>query len=118
MRPTIVERSTWAGAFVALAAVFGLGVGMLARHSAAAISGLLVWWLVVENLVVALAPARAARFLPFVAGNAMVGIEMDSPDADLAGIALTRAQDALLLGAYATAAIVAGTIVLHRAEAR
>ena len=56
---------------------------MIARHSAAAISGLLVWWLVVENLIVALAPARIARFLPFVAGNAMVGIEMDSPDPTL-----------------------------------
>ena len=114
----IVERALWAIGFVALASVLGLGIGMIARHSAAAISGLLVWWLVVENLIVALAPARIARFLPFVAGNAMVGIEMDSPDPDLPGVVLTRSQDALLLGAYATLALVSGVAVLRRQEAR
>jgi hypothetical protein len=114
----IVERTVWAIVFVALASALGLGVGMIARHSAAAISGLLVWWLVVENLIVALTPARIARFLPFVAGNAMVGIEMDSPDPDLADLVLTRTQDALLLGAYAALALVGGVAVLRRQEAR
>ena len=114
----ILERALWATGFVALASMLGLGVGMIARHSAAAISGLLVWWLVVENLIVALAPARIARLLPFVAGNAMVGIEMDSPDPDLAGLVLSRTQDAMLLGAYATLALVGGVAVLRRQEAR
>jgi len=93
----IVSRTLWAIAFVAMASIVGLGVGMVARHSAAAIAGLLIWWLVVENLIVALAPARTARLLPFVAGNTMVGIEMDSPDTDLADIALTQPQNASLL---------------------
>jgi ABC-2 type transport system permease protein len=115
---TIVNRAAWAIAFVALASTLGLGVGMIARHSAAAISGLLVWWLVVENLIVALAPARVARLMPFVVGNGMVGIEMDSPDPELAGLTLTRTQDALILSAYATLALAAGIAVLHRQEAR
>ena len=115
---TIVDRSLWATAFVAMASMVGLGVGMIARHSAAAISGLLIWWLVVENLIVALAPARLARLLPFVAGNAMVGIEMDSPDNEFANIALTQTQNAVLLAGYATAALIAGTVVLHRTEPR
>jgi hypothetical protein len=115
---TIVNRGAWAIAFVALASALGLGVGMIARHSAAAISGLLVWWLVVENLIVALVPARVARLMPYVAGNGMVGIEMDSPDPELAGLTLTRTQDALLLGAYATLALAAGIVVLRRHEAR
>ena len=115
---TIAQRALWAMLFVSLASIIGLGVGMLARHSAAAISGLLVWWLVVENLIVALAPARIARFLPFVAGNAMVGIDMDSPDTNLAALTLTRPQDALLLAAYAAATLVAGTLILQRTEAR
>ena len=114
----IAERGGWAVVFVSLASVIGLGVGMIARHSAAAVSGLLVWWLVVENLIVALAPARVARFLPFVAGNATVGIEMDSPDANLGDIALSRPQDVLLLGVYATAALMAGTAMLHRSATR
>ncbi len=115
---TIINRAAWAIAFVALASALGLGVGMIARHSAAAVSGLLVWWLVVESLIVARAPARVARLLPFVAGNGMIGIEMDSPDPELAGLTLTRTQDALVLGAYATLALAAGIAVLHRQEAR
>ncbi len=38
---TIAQRALWAMLFVSLASIIGLGVGMLARHSAAAISGLL-----------------------------------------------------------------------------
>ncbi len=114
----IVSRTLWAIAFVAMVSVIGIGVGMVARHSAAAIAGLLIWWLVVENLIVALAPARIARLLPFVAGNAMVGIEMDSPDINLADIALTRPQNAMLLAGYAAAALIAGLVVLQRSEAR
>ncbi len=114
----IIDRTLWATVFVALASALGLGAGMIARHSAAAISGLLIWWLVVENLVVALAPARIERLLPFVAGNDMVGIEMESPDPALATVTLSPTQDVLLLGAYTCFALIAGIVVLHRQEAR
>ena len=66
-------------------------------------------------------PITAASRMQSVAsnsGNAMVGIEMDSPDTNLADIALTQPQNAILLAGYATAALIAGTVVLHRTEAR
>lgn len=110
----IVGRATWAALFVAGAASLGLGVGMTVRHGTGAIAGLLVWWLVVENLVVVLAPARIARLLPFVAGNGMVGVEMESPDR--AAVALSRLANAGLLGGYALFALIVGTALLHRRD--
>lgn len=114
----IATGMAWSTAYVALTAVLGLGVGMIVRHGTAAISGLLVWWLVVENLVVALAPARVARLLPFVAGNAMVGVEMDSPDPDAAALLFTRPQNALLLAAYALLTVAIGKVALTRQDTR
>lgn len=108
----------WAVGFAALTAVLGLGVGMVVRHSAAAVSGLLVWWLVVENLVVALAPAEVARLLPFVAGNAMVGVEMESPDLDAAALMFTRPQNALLLTTYALLSAATGKVALASQDSR
>lgn len=112
----VATGTLWAGGFAALTAVLGLGVGMIVRHSAAAVSGLLVWWLVVENLVVVLAPAKVARLLPFIAGNAMVGVEMDSPDPNAAALLFTRPQNALLLTAYALLAIAIGKVALTRQD--
>lgn len=108
----------WAVGFAALTAVLGLGVGMVVRHSAAAVSGLLVWWLVVENLVVALVPAEVARLLPFVAGNAMVGVEMESPDLDAAALMFTRPQNALLLTTYALLSAATGKLALASQDSR
>ena len=71
---TIPSTIGWSVGFAALAGILGFGIGLIARQSAAAISGLLVWWLVVESLVSVFAAARYARFLPFVAGNGMLGI--------------------------------------------
>lgn len=112
----IAAQTAWAAVFAAAASLLGLGVGMIVRHGSAAIAGLLVWWLVVENLVVALAPARWARLLPFVAGNALVGIEMDSPDATLPGTALSSAANLALLVAYVAVALVAGAVLVGRRE--
>ena len=72
----------WALLYASGSAVLGLGVGMVVRHSAGAVSGVLVWWLVVEGLVIQFAPAEAVRFLPFDAGYRTLGIEsdFDSPE--------------------------------------
>ena len=72
----------------------------------------------VENLVVVLAPAKIARLLPFIAGNAMVGVEMESPDPDAAALLFTRPQNALLLTTYALLAIAIGKVVLTRQDTR
>jgi len=106
----------WALTFTALASVLGLGVGMVVRHSAAAISGLLVWWLVAENLLWAFLPETVSRFLPFYAGGAVLGVEVDTATPETLAVALTRTQDALVFGGFAVIALLAGTVLLYRRD--
>jgi ABC-2 type transport system permease protein len=102
--------------FTALAAVLGLGVGMVVRHSSAALAGVLVWGLVVENLLTVFMPERATNFLPFVAGNNLLGIVATGAFAESADLALTRTQDALVFGTYAAVALTIGTVLLYRRD--
>ncbi|MDH3679960.1 MAG: hypothetical protein OEV40_08440 [Acidimicrobiia bacterium] len=88
---------------------------MIARHSAAAISGLLIWWLVVESLVTVFVNERYSRFLPFIAGNRMLGFNDDEATVELLFI---RTENALIFGSYAALALAAGTVLLHRLEAK
>ncbi len=101
----------WATGYAAIAGNLGLGIGLIARQSAAAMSGLLVWWLVVENLVVAFAPERYVRFLPFFAGNGMLAIADEGET-----IAYDRPISALIFAGYALAALVIGIVVVHRSD--
>ncbi|WP_341253441.1 hypothetical protein [Euzebya pacifica] len=112
---TILESSLWAVAFTTLSALLGLGVGMIARHSTAAISGLLVWWLVVENLLAVFLDPQLSRFLPFAAGNGLLQIVIDDPDA--LAVALSLPQNAAVFGGYALLALVVGTALLHLRDA-
>ncbi len=101
--------------FTVLASVLGLGLGMIARHSAAAISGLLVWWLVAESLIGAFVNERYARFMPFRAGNAMVNVSTgDSPvDSELM---FSATENALIFGGYAVGTVLIGTLLLKKIE--
>lgn len=110
----MLSTSLWAICFASLAAVLGLGIGMIARVSTAAVSGLLVWWLVVENLVGLFLAERFARFMPFVAGNGMLGD--GRPNEGAADLALTATENALVFGGYAAAALAAGTMLLARRD--
>ena len=101
----------WATAFTTLSALLGLGIGAIARHGAAAISGLLVWWLVVEQLVVVFVDARYTRFMPFVAGNGMLGIVDETEQ-----VAFDEPKSALVFAAYTLAALAIGTVVVHRTD--
>ena len=101
--------------FTALAAVLGLGIGMIARHSTAAISGLLVWWLVVENLLTVFVAERFARFLPFVSGNGLIGATT-GPETGGESLTLSLTENGLIFGAYALAALVVGTIIFRRRD--
>lgn len=105
------ETVGWSVGFAALAALLGFGIGLVARHSAAAISGLLVWWLVVESLAAVFVDARYARFLPFVAGNGMLGIVNEEEVT-----AFPPATSALIFAGYATLALTVGIIVAHRSD--
>ena len=108
---TIPSTVGWSVGFATLAGMLGLGIGLIARHSAAAISGLLVWWLVVESLAAVFIDARYARFLPFVAGNGMLGISNHDNVA-----AFPPATSTLIFAGYAAAALVIGIVVTQRSD--
>lgn len=108
---TFATEALWATLFTALAAMLGLGVGMAVRHGSAAISGLLAWWLVVENLLLVFLPERAAQFLPYVAGGGMLDIDSAW---DFGG--LTRAQNAATFSVYTAIALGIGALVVHRSD--
>ena len=113
---TIVDTSLWAVLFISLASMLGLGIGMILRNSTAAVSGLLVWWLVVENLMVVFLDPGISRFLPFVAGNGLLGLEDDTASVETLTAALTRTEDALIFGLYAGVALTIGTVLLYRRD--
>jgi ABC-2 type transport system permease protein len=106
----------WALTFTTIASLLGLGVGLIVRHSAAAISGLLVWWLVAENLLWAFLPETVSRFLPFYAGGALLGVEVDTTTPETLAVALSRTQDALVFGGYAALTLLVGTVLLYRRD--
>lgn len=108
---TIPATIVWATGFAVLAGILGLGIGLIARQSAAAISGVLVWWLVIENLVGVFAPERVVRFMPFFAGNGMLEI-VDEGER----IPFDRPVTALIFAGYAAAALLIGLVVTHRSD--
>lgn len=108
----MAATAMWGLMLTSVAAVFGLGVGMIIRHSSAAISITLVWAFVLENLLRAFAPPSISRFLPFSAANGLLNIE-PTTDPETLAVALTRVQDALVLGGYTVAALAVGTVLLY-----
>jgi hypothetical protein len=112
----MTSRALW-GLFVAtLAPLLGLGIGMILRHSAAAVSILLVWVFVVENLLRTLIPANVHRFLPFSAANGLLGTGTGTNTPEMLAAELSRVQDAFLFGGYAAAALAVGTVLLYRRD--
>ncbi len=112
----IAATTLWALLFTSLAAVLGLGVGMIVRHSSGAISGLLVWWLVAENLLWIVLPAQASRFLPFYAGGSLLGVETETLTPEIVAVALTRPQNALVFAGYTAVALILGTVLFYRRD--
>jgi ABC-2 type transport system permease protein len=112
----MAATTLWALVLTSLSAVFGLGVGMIARHSSAAISGLLVWSLVIENLLRGFAPAKIVRYLPFNAGNGLLDIEATTDTPEKLAVAFSRVQDGLLFSGYTIAALIVGTVLLYRRD--
>ena len=106
----------WGLLVAALAPLLGLGIGMILRHSAAAVSILLVWVFVVENLLRTLIPANVHRFLPFSAANGLLGTGTGTDAPEMIAAELSRVQDAFLFGGYAAAALVVGTVLLYRRD--
>jgi len=106
----------WALLVTTMAALFGLGIGLVLRHSALAVAVLLVWAFVLENLIRGFASPTFARFMPFSAVNGLLGTRSaGDTDATIAA-ALSRAQNAILLGGYVIAAVAIGTVLLYRRD--
>jgi ABC-2 type transport system permease protein len=112
----MTTTALWGLLLSTLAAVLGLGVGMILRHSSAAVAILLVWALVLENLLRTLIPAGAARFMPFSAAGGMLGITQATDTPETLAAALTRTQDALLFGGYTVALLTIGTVLFYRQD--
>ena len=107
----------WGLLLTALAPMLGLGIGMIIRHSAGAVTGVLVWALVIENLIKSFAPASFTRLMPFSAAAGLLGIKTAGDNAETLAAALTRVQDAFVFSGYIAVAIAIGTALLYRKEA-
>jgi hypothetical protein len=112
----LTSRALWALLYIALAALIGLGVGMIARHTAGAITGLLLWSFVIESLFAPAIPQGVRHFLPFSSGYRLLdaGPNFEAPVA-IADL-LTRAQYALIFGGYAVISLAIGTLLLYRRD--
>jgi hypothetical protein len=112
----MLSSALWGLLLTTLAPMFGLGVGMVIRHSAAAASTVLVWALVIENLIKGFAPANLTRLMPFSAAAGLLGIRSaGDTDATMAA-ALTRTQDAFVFSGYTIAILTLGTALLYRRD--
>lgn len=112
----LATRALWALLYIVLAALIGLGVGMIVRHTAAAITGLLMWSFVVESLFAPILPEAGRYALPFSAGYRLLdaGPNFEPPVAIVHQ--LVRPQYALIFGGYALASLVIGTLLLYRRD--
>ena len=96
-------------AVAALMAALGVGFGALVRNQVLAVIGLIVWFMVVENTIMSLAP-DVGRFFPLAAGDAMTGIDAEE--------LLSASAGALVLIGYVAAFFAAGTLMTLRRDVR
>jgi ABC-2 type transport system permease protein len=96
-------------ACAALMAALGVGLGAVARNQVLAVIGVVVWFMVVENIVTGVWP-QVGKFFPLSAGDALTGINSDS--------ILTAPQGGLVLLGYVIAFFVAGLLVTQRTDVK
>jgi hypothetical protein len=111
-----VRRVAWALALTTLASVLGLGVGLVVRHSAAAVTSVLVWALALETLVRGFAPATISRLLPFTAAHGLLGTRSAADTPATLAAALSNVGNAAVIGCWAAAAVAIGTALLIRQD--
>ncbi len=112
----MASTALWGLVLTTLAPVLGLGVGMILRHSAAAVSILLVWAFVLENIARTLIPVSTSRFMPFSAATGMLGISSATDTPESLAAALTPFQNAVLFGGYAFALLAIGATLFSRRD--
>lgn len=113
---TIPATTVAALLLTGLAGVIGLGVGMVVRNTAGAIAGLLVYWFIVEDLLLQILPAKVGRFLPFDAGFRLVDVGGAHDTPAILAAQFDRPVLALIFASYASAAIALGTVLLYRRD--
>ena len=112
----VASRAAWALLYIALAGLIGLGVGMIARNSAGAIAGLLMWSFVIESLFAPALPDGVVHFLPFSAGYRLLDAGPTFKPPVAIAHELGRPLYALIFGGYALASLAIGTLLLYRRE--
>jgi ABC-type transport system involved in multi-copper enzyme maturation permease subunit len=112
-----VSGVAWALVLTTLASVLGLGVGLVVRHSAAAVTFVLVWALAIENIVRGFAPATVSRLLPFTAAFGLLGARSAADTPETLAAALSNVGNAAVVGCWAAAAVAIGTALLIRQDA-
>lgn len=92
-----------AAGFVVMTAygAIGVAVGALVRNQIAAVAGVLVWMLAVEQIVIPAFPA-VGRWMPWGAANALLQL---APAINLDGKLLPAAVGGLVLAGYTAAAV-------------
>ena len=89
-----------AGAFLILATLFGLGIGLISNSTTFGVAFALIWPLAVETALKGFAPEWIEKFLPFEAGGAMFAVpEGDLPPWEGGAIFLAWAAALVLIGA-------------------
>jgi hypothetical protein len=111
-----VSGTAWALVLTTLAPVLGLGVGLVVRHSAAAVTSILVWALAVETLVRGMVPATVSRFMPFTAAHGLLGTRSAADTPETLAAAFSNAGNVIVIGGWATAAVAIGTALLIRRD--
>jgi hypothetical protein len=113
----VLTAALWALLYTSGAAVLGLGVGMIVRHSAGAVSGVLVWWLVVESLVVQFAPAEVVHLLPFESGFRTLGVSSNFDSPEIVASALPNPLYATIFCGYVATALAIGAFLQIQRDA-
>jgi ABC-type transport system involved in multi-copper enzyme maturation permease subunit len=112
----MVTSTVSAVMYTSLAAVLGVGLGMIVRQSAIAVSGLLVWSFLLEGLLNLFLPAKVSRFLPFLAGDRLLAVDSTDMNPDAMAVALSRTEGGLVFAAYALLAVAVGTFLFCRRD--
>ncbi len=107
----------WALVLTTLASVLGLGVGLIVRHSAAAVTAVLVWALAIETIVRGFVPPTVSRLLPFTAAHGLLGTRSQADTPEILAAAFSSVGNAMVIGFWAAAAVAIGTTLLMRKDA-
>ncbi len=112
----LTSRPLWALLYIALASLIGLGVGMIAHHTAGAITGLLMWSFVLESLFAPAIPEGGRHFLPFSAGYRLLDAGPNFEPPVTISHLLDRPEYALIFAGYTLVSLGIGNLLLYRRD--